>query len=90
MILLSSINRTFLARFLTIAVAEHLLKWVEPGTHDFSKYQSPEELTEYLQSHHFQVAHIQGVTYSPLERQWVQVPCHMVNYFLTARKAQTQ
>jgi len=85
MIVLSTINRTPLAKMLTITAAEHLLKWVEPGTHDFAKYRTPQELADDLQSCQFQVSHLQGITYSPINGQWVRVHFHAANYFMTAR-----
>ncbi|KAI8854298.1 S-adenosyl-L-methionine-dependent methyltransferase [Chytridium lagenaria] len=44
-ILLSTINRNAASHFLTIFMAEQLLKWVPPGTHEHDKYITPEELT---------------------------------------------
>lgn len=48
---LSTIARTPLAYFMTIAAAEHILKLVSPGTHTYSKYINPKELVAYFQEH---------------------------------------
>ena len=40
--------RTKLSYALSIVAAEHLLRLVPPGTHEWSKYVTPEELRELL------------------------------------------
>ncbi|KAI8974524.1 ubiquinone biosynthesis O-methyltransferase [Trametes punicea] len=47
---LSTIARTPLSYFLTIIAAEHLLRLVAPGTHTYSKYINPDEMTEFFLS----------------------------------------
>ncbi|CAL1715018.1 unnamed protein product [Somion occarium] len=48
---LSTIARTPLAYLLTIFTAEKLLRFVEPGTHTYSKYINPSELISFF--HHY-------------------------------------
>ncbi|KAH8107551.1 3-demethylubiquinone-9 3-methyltransferase [Phellopilus nigrolimitatus] len=45
---LSTMARTPLAYFLTIFAAEKLLRFVEPGTHTYSKYVNPAELVDFF------------------------------------------
>ena len=45
---LSTIARTPLSYFLTIFAAEQMLRLVTPGTHTFSKYINPDELTGFF------------------------------------------
>ncbi|KAI0766599.1 S-adenosyl-L-methionine-dependent methyltransferase [Trametes elegans] len=45
---LSTIARTPLAYFLTIFAAEQALRLVTPGTHTYSKYINPDEMTEFF------------------------------------------
>ncbi|KAI9066987.1 ubiquinone biosynthesis O-methyltransferase [Trametes sanguinea] len=47
---LSTIARTPLSYLLTIFAAEHLLRLVTPGTHTYSKYINPDEMTEFFLS----------------------------------------
>ncbi|KAK7687908.1 hypothetical protein QCA50_009127 [Cerrena zonata] len=49
---LSTIARTPLAYFLTIFSAEQLLRFVTPGTHTWSKYINPSELTSFFHNLH--------------------------------------
>ncbi|PWN49335.1 ubiquinone biosynthesis O-methyltransferase [Violaceomyces palustris] len=45
---LSTISRTNLSWFLTILMAERLLRFVTPGTHTHEQYINPEELVEFV------------------------------------------
>ena len=48
---LSTINRTPLSYFLTILLAEHVLRMVTPGTHTHSKYIKPTELIDFFKQY---------------------------------------
>jgi len=45
---LSTISRTPVAHFLTIAMAEHILRLVSPGTHTYSQYIKPDEMVDFF------------------------------------------
>ncbi|EPQ31077.1 uncharacterized protein PFL1_01266 [Pseudozyma flocculosa PF-1] len=49
-IFLSTIARTPLSYFLTIFMAEHLLRLVTPGTHTHSQYINPDEIVAFFQN----------------------------------------
>ncbi|KAK4047750.1 Hexaprenyldihydroxybenzoate methyltransferase, mitochondrial [Microbotryomycetes sp. JL201] len=93
LILLSTISRTVLARFLTITVAEQLLRFVEPGTHTYHKYIKPEEMQEYFEQHGWTDLEQRGCIYDPLKAQWRLFGMgewsgmtELANYFYVARK----
>lgn len=44
LLILSTINRTLLAKVLAIGAAEHVMRWVPAGTHDPDKLVKPEEI----------------------------------------------
>jgi 2-polyprenyl-6-hydroxyphenyl methylase/3-demethylubiquinone-9 3-methyltransferase len=44
LVLISTINRTARARMFAITVAERVLGWAEPGTHDYAKLITPQEI----------------------------------------------
>ncbi|KAI0696732.1 S-adenosyl-L-methionine-dependent methyltransferase [Cytidiella melzeri] len=58
---LSTIARTPLAYFLTIFMAEDMLRLVAPGTHTYSKYINPQELEGFFRSYKS----------SPMARTWI-------------------
>ncbi|KAK0527149.1 Hexaprenyldihydroxybenzoate methyltransferase, mitochondrial [Tilletia horrida] len=45
---LSTIARTPVAHFLTIAMAEHILRLVSPGTHTYTQYIKPAEMLDFF------------------------------------------
>ncbi|GJJ77329.1 hypothetical protein EMPS_09688 [Entomortierella parvispora] len=70
-LILSTISRTPLAYFLTVFSAEHLLRMVPVGTHHWSKYITPEELSAGVEDlADCRVQNIQGIGFSPLSGQW--------------------
>lgn len=48
---LSTIARTPLAYFLTIFMAENMLRFVAPGTHTYAKYVNPSELEAFFRTY---------------------------------------
>ncbi len=54
--ILATLNRTLISRALAIVMAEHVLRWLPPGTHDWNKFITPNELTAIVHSAHHQTA----------------------------------
>ena len=48
---MSTINRTPLSQLLTITMAEHVLRFVTPGTHTYEKFIKPSELLAFVRDH---------------------------------------
>ncbi|KAI8922999.1 S-adenosyl-L-methionine-dependent methyltransferase [Entophlyctis helioformis] len=93
-IFFSTINRTPASYLFTVLLAEHVLRWVPPGTHDHNKYIAPEELEMYLTVAGCQTLDISGIGFNPLRKDWFMVPktgvCGVadlqMNYITMARK----
>ena len=88
---MSTINRTFLSKLLTIQLAESILKWVPEGTHDHSKYVTPEEMHQELTDVGCRVLNMRGLHLHPLGNRWElsawKGPCELaMNYILVAQK----
>eukprot|EP00126_Sphaerothecum_destruens_P002866 Sdes_comp16268_c0_seq1m5576 len=92
---LSTINRTPLAFFFSILLAEYLLAIVPTGTHDYMKYVQPEEILLCLQEinqtkppHHpsIHLDAFQGFSYDPWKNRWSFTDHLDVNYFAVAKK----
>ncbi|KAJ3043917.1 hypothetical protein HDV00_003957 [Rhizophlyctis rosea] len=66
----STINRTATSYLFTILLAEHLLKWVPPGTHDHGKYITPEEMEKFLKTNGCDLLDASGIAYEPWRNQW--------------------
>ncbi|GAA5909910.1 hexaprenyldihydroxybenzoate methyltransferase [Sporobolomyces salmoneus] len=70
-LLLSTISRTPLSKFLTITMAESILRLVTPGTHTYSKYLKPSELRQFFEGEKGWFGMEQrGCLYDPLAGKW--------------------
>ncbi len=88
LIILSTLNRTPKSYLLGVLAAEHVLRWLPVGTHDWKKFVKPSELARPLERDGFTVTDISGLVYNPLTRVFsVSAADVDVNYFLAAKKA---
>ena len=79
LIILSTINRTVLAKLLVINLAENILKKMPKGTHNFKKFIKPNELSNSFKSFGFKIRHLKGLTWLPSNR-WILTDNTSVNY----------
>jgi len=100
MLFMSTINKTTKSWFMTIVGAEHLLRWVPVGTHDWEKFIPPSSLKRMIGSAHhpahardtsdggklhFHVQDVCGMVYDPLRCSWsLSSDDTDVNYIMTA------
>ncbi|KAL7753614.1 Hexaprenyldihydroxybenzoate methyltransferase, mitochondrial [Sorochytrium milnesiophthora] len=87
----STMNRTPLSGLLTIVLAEHVLRLVSPGTHDYHKYIQPHELRRMMHDSGAQTLDVEGMSFSPFSMQWrlgapVGGEAGMVNYIACAQR----
>ena len=54
-LIMSTINRNLLSKFLTIDLAENYLKWIPNNTHTYHKFIKPEELEYILIKNNFKI-----------------------------------
>jgi 2-polyprenyl-6-hydroxyphenyl methylase/3-demethylubiquinone-9 3-methyltransferase len=84
-LILSTLNRTLKSRVLGIGVAEHILRWVEPGTHDWRKFVKPSELARGLRAIGFEMTDLTGLIFDPLKNEFrLSADDVGVNYFAAA------
>jgi 2-polyprenyl-6-hydroxyphenyl methylase/3-demethylubiquinone-9 3-methyltransferase len=89
LMLMATLNRTAKAFALAIVGAEHVLRWLPAGTHDWSKFVTPEEARAAIVGAGLDVEPAIGVSYSPLADRWSISSDTGVNYMLVAtRKAE--
>lgn len=68
LVIFSTLNRTPASYALGIVAAEHILRWVPAGTHDWDKFIKPSELAQYVRAAGGICQDIRGMVFSPLER----------------------
>ena len=91
LMLVATLNRTAKAFALAIVGAEHVLRWLPVGTHDWSKFVTPEEARAAMVGAGLDVEPAIGVSYSPLTDRWSISADTSVNYMLVAsRKAESR
>uniref|UniRef100_A0A7C9ECC5 Ubiquinone biosynthesis O-methyltransferase, mitochondrial n=1 Tax=Opuntia streptacantha TaxID=393608 RepID=A0A7C9ECC5_OPUST len=85
-IVISTINRTMRAYAAAIVGAEYILRWLPRGTHEWSKFVTPEELALLLKRASVTVQEMAGFVYKPLSGKWVLSDDISVNYIAFATK----
>ena len=82
----ATINRTLKAWGLAIIGAEHVLRWLPKGTHQYEKLVRPEEIKAPLGSEGLSILETQGVFYNLLQDQWQLSGDTDVNYMMLAER----
>jgi 2-polyprenyl-6-hydroxyphenyl methylase/3-demethylubiquinone-9 3-methyltransferase len=83
---LSTINRNPKAFLFAIIGAEHILKMLPKGTHEYKKFIKPSELTQYVRQAGLNLHDIIGMTYNPLLKNYKLGRNVDVNYIVYASK----
>ncbi len=83
----STINRNAKSYMATIIGAEHIMGWLPKGTHDWSKFITPDELEWLLQSAGFEPVDRKGFVFNPIAWTWsISARDLSVNYASAALK----
>ncbi len=86
LIFFSTINRTWKSYLLGIVAAEHVLKWVPKGTHQWNKFVTPEEIKQALACNKTDILEQTGVLFDPLRNTWIASRRDGVNYMCVGQK----
>jgi 2-polyprenyl-6-hydroxyphenyl methylase/3-demethylubiquinone-9 3-methyltransferase len=82
----STLNRTLKSFALAIVGAEYVLRWLEPGTHHWEQFVTPEEFSMAARAAGLKIMDRQGVAYDPLRLGWRLSRNMSVNYLIAAKK----
>ena len=85
-LVLTTINRTARSRAQAIVAAEYILRWVPRGTHDWTQFPTPAELTALLEEAGFAADPALGMVFDPIDGTFALSADARVNYALVARK----
>lgn len=83
---IATLNRTLKSLALGKVVAEYVLRWLPPGTHDWRKFVRPSELSAALAPHDMRIVALSGATFDPLTASWRLASDLGVNYLAFAIK----
>ncbi len=78
--ILATLNRTPQAWAFAILGAEHLLRWLPRGTHDWRRFLRPSELAAYLRPHGAHIAELAGLSYSLATGRFARSDDLSINY----------
>jgi len=88
MMIFSTLNRTPKSFMLGIVAAEHILRWVPRGTHNWKKFIRPSELAAMMRENGAEAVDIKGYNFNILSGNFeISDKDTSVNYFITARKS---
>jgi 2-polyprenyl-6-hydroxyphenyl methylase/3-demethylubiquinone-9 3-methyltransferase len=82
----ATLNRTLKSYALAIVGAEYVLRWVEPGTHDWRKFLKPYEMLKPLQASGLREIDRAGVIYHPVTDEWRLSGDIDVNYMIALER----
>jgi 2-polyprenyl-6-hydroxyphenyl methylase / 3-demethylubiquinone-9 3-methyltransferase len=82
----STINRNAKAFAFAIVGAEHVLKLLPKGTHEYAKFLRPSELAAWCRAASLEVAATRGLEYNPVTRRYRLSADTSVNYLVACRK----
>ncbi|OIZ99476.1 bifunctional 3-demethylubiquinol 3-O-methyltransferase/2-polyprenyl-6-hydroxyphenol methylase [Rickettsiella grylli] len=85
-IFFSTINRNPRAYFLAILGAEHFLKILPRGTHDYKKFIRPSELALAGRKAYLTLQKLQGIHYNPILQHYALSDDIRINYLAAFRK----
>jgi 2-polyprenyl-6-hydroxyphenyl methylase/3-demethylubiquinone-9 3-methyltransferase len=83
---LSTINRNPKAFLFAIVGAEHVLKMLPKGTHEYKKFIKPSELSSYIRKAELEFQDVTGMVYNPLLKEYKLARDVNVNYLMHAIK----
>ena len=84
MMVISTLNRNWKSFALAIVGAEYVLRWLPRGTHQWSKFVTPDELARHLAANKLAITEEAGVVYNPLADKWSVASDMDVNYMVVA------
>ena len=82
-IFLSTLNRNIVSTFMSINIAENLLKLLPKNTHDPKLYLKPSEIQTLSNKNDLKLLNVQGMSYNPLLKSFRFSEIDLVNYFAT-------
>jgi 2-polyprenyl-6-hydroxyphenyl methylase/3-demethylubiquinone-9 3-methyltransferase len=83
LMIVATLNRTLKALALGKVAAEHLLRWLPAGTHDWRKFVRPDEVRAHLQGAGLQIEGPFGAKLDPLAGRWSMSSDVSINYFMS-------
>lgn len=86
LLIMSTLNRTPKSYALGIIAAEYILRWVPRGTHTWSKFLKPSEITRYARQYNLTPHNVTGLIFNPVKNSFELSKTDLdVNYLIALR-----
>ena len=82
----STINRNVKSFAFAIVAAEHILKLLPKGTHEYAKFIRPSQLAQWCRNSELDLVDTRGMEYNPITRRYWLSANTSVNYLFACRK----
>jgi 2-polyprenyl-6-hydroxyphenyl methylase/3-demethylubiquinone-9 3-methyltransferase len=82
----STINRNLKAYLFAVIGAEYILRLLPRGTHDYAKFITPAELSQFCRGAGLELEALKGMTYNPITKIYSLNQDTDVNYLIACRK----
>jgi 2-polyprenyl-6-hydroxyphenyl methylase/3-demethylubiquinone-9 3-methyltransferase len=82
----STLNRNFKSYLFAVIGAEYVLRMLPRGTHDYAKFITPSELSQYVRQAALVVDGLKGLSYNPLTKIYSLNNDTDVNYMVACSK----
>jgi 2-polyprenyl-6-hydroxyphenyl methylase/3-demethylubiquinone-9 3-methyltransferase len=82
----STLNRNPKAYLFAVIGAEYVLRLLPKGTHDYAKFITPAELSQYIRNAGLQVDSLKGLGYNPLSKIYSLNDDTSVNYMVACTR----
>lgn len=86
--LFSTLSRTLSSLLLGVIAAEHVLRWLPPGTHDWRRFLNPSELARLLRARGLVPVALTGIRYDAAHGRFEPARDPSVNYMMAAARPQ--
>jgi 2-polyprenyl-6-hydroxyphenyl methylase/3-demethylubiquinone-9 3-methyltransferase len=87
--IIATLNRTLKSLALAKIGAEHILRWLPIGTHNWNQFLKPEEIQGYFSGSELELSAPIGVSFNPLTGKWSRSNDVDINYMVTVARKQT-
>lgn len=86
LMIVATLNRTAKSLATAVVGGEYILRWLPPGTHDWSKFLPPEDVRSALSDGGLRPEPATGVSFNPLSGGWRLSDDVSVNYMIVATR----
>jgi 2-polyprenyl-6-hydroxyphenyl methylase / 3-demethylubiquinone-9 3-methyltransferase len=82
----STINRNAKSFLFAIVAAEHVMRLLPRGTHEYQKFVRPSELAAHARAARLEILELRGMTFNPFSRRFALGADTDVNYLMACRR----